>query len=128
MDPINLNHKSSSPEITHLSWGRLEIDGKVYKDAKLYPGGVREWNWNETGTRHIPGIQPGDVQELIVLKVQVVILSKGYHQDLHTQKETLKILEDNGIEVHQLQTEEAVRLYNQIRIEKKVGALIHSTC
>ena len=30
------------------------------KDFKLYPGGGREWDWNETGTRHVPGIQPGD--------------------------------------------------------------------
>ncbi len=47
-----------SPKITHLSWGRLEVEGQdgPFKDAKLYPGGAREWDWNETGTSHEPGI------------------------------------------------------------------------
>src|SRR5512133_110658 len=38
-----------SPRINHVSWGRLEVEGKAepYKDAKLFPGGLREWNWRE---------------------------------------------------------------------------------
>jgi hypothetical protein len=38
--------------------GRLEVEGKAepYRDAKLFPGGSREWNWRETGTEHVPGI------------------------------------------------------------------------
>jgi hypothetical protein len=69
---------SRSPRITHLSWGRLEIDGyaKPFKDAKLFPGGARAWDWNETGTRHVPGIQPADVEELLTHGARVVVLSK----------------------------------------------------
>ncbi|MGH9762729.1 MAG: hypothetical protein ACREDR_38155 [Blastocatellia bacterium] len=48
-----------SPRINHISWGRMEVEGiGSGKDFKLYPGGGREWNWNETGTQHVPGIQP----------------------------------------------------------------------
>src|SRR6516165_7348109 len=49
-----------SPQITHVSWGRLEVEGRTerYKDAKLFPGGSREWNWRETGTEHVPGFSP----------------------------------------------------------------------
>ena len=55
-----------SPRITHISWGRMEVDGLgTGKDFKLYPGGGRAWDWNETGTRHVPGIQPADVAELL---------------------------------------------------------------
>jgi len=36
-----------------------------YKDAKLFPGGSCEWNWRETATEHVPGIQIADVQELL---------------------------------------------------------------
>ena len=56
-----------SPRITHLSWGRLEVEGReaAFKDAKLFPGGARTWDWNETGTRHMPGIQPADVEVAI---------------------------------------------------------------
>jgi hypothetical protein len=35
------------------------------KDFKLYPGGGREWDWTETNTGHVPGIQPADVEELL---------------------------------------------------------------
>ena len=56
----------SSPAITHLSWGKLEVaDHGTFKDAKLWPGGARAWDWSETGTRHEPGIQPADVAELL---------------------------------------------------------------
>ncbi len=55
-----------SPRITRLSWGHLEIEGAhAFRDAKLYPGGAREWDWRETGTHHVPGIQPADVAELL---------------------------------------------------------------
>ncbi len=52
--------------ITRLSWGRLELEaGQRFKDAKLFPGGTREWGWTETGTHHVPGIQPADVEALL---------------------------------------------------------------
>jgi hypothetical protein len=67
-----MKDQKRSPQITHVSWGRLEVEGKAgpYKDAKLFPGGSREWNWRETGTEHVPGIQPADVQELLEPRCQ----------------------------------------------------------
>jgi hypothetical protein len=47
------------------------------KDFKLYPGGGRVWDWRETNTEHVPGIQPADVQELIDNGSKVVVLSRG---------------------------------------------------
>ena len=118
-----------SPRITNLSWGRTEIDGgRSFKDAKLYPGGARAWDWRETGTRHVPGIQPADVEELVARGAEVVVLSKGVWERLQVCPETLRMLEAKGIPVHVLQTEEAVKLYNQLREEQRVGGLIHSTC
>jgi hypothetical protein len=68
-----------SPRVTHVSWGRLLVEGKAapLKDGKLYPGGARQWDWNETGTRHVPGIQPADVEELLAHGAKIVVLSKG---------------------------------------------------
>jgi hypothetical protein len=122
--------KQKSPKIQHLSWGRLEVEGHpgVYKDAKLYPGGSREWDWNETGTRHDPGVQPADAEELLSRGAEVVVLSRGINERLQVQVETVRMLEEKGVEVHILQSEEAVRLYNERRETEAVGALIHSTC
>ena len=55
-----------SPRILAVSWGRVEVEGiGAGKDFKLYPGGGREWDWNGTGTRYSPGIQPANAEELL---------------------------------------------------------------
>lgn len=121
---------SESPGITHVFWGRIEIEGGggPFKDAKLYPGGAREWDWRETGTEHTPGIQPADVEELVENGATVVVLSKGMNQRLQVCPETLDMLKRRGVECHVLQTEDAVRKYNQLAEEERVGGLFHSTC
>jgi hypothetical protein len=118
-----------SPAIAHISWGKLEVAGHgVFKDAKLYPGGARAWDWGETGTRHEPGIQPADVQELLDHGAEVIVLSRGMHKRLQTCPETLDLLQGQGVAVHVLETEEAVAKYEALRGTTRVGALIHSTC
>ena len=118
-----------SPRITRLAWGRVELeDGRCFKDAKLFPGGAREWDWRETGTAHVPGIQPADVEELLEHGATVVVLSKGVMERLRVCPETLRLLEERGIRAHVLQTEKAVELYNTLRGKERVGGLFHSTC
>ncbi len=121
---------ADSPTIRHLSWGRIETENHPpVKDAKLYPGGCRSWDWNEHGTRHSPGIQPGDVEELLQHDPTVVVLSKGIHERLQVPEETLRLLRSNQIPFHVLPTEEAVRLYNDLAAKKnRVAGLFHSTC
>ncbi len=118
-----------SPRITRLSWGQLEIEGaRAFKDAKLYPGGAREWDWRETGTHHVPGIQPADVAELLDHGAEVVVLSKGILERLRVCPETLDLLRDRGIAVQVHQTEKAVACYNELSRRAPVGGLVHSTC
>lgn len=118
-----------TPRIAHLSWGRIEIDGyPPFKDAKVFPGGAREWDWSETGTRHTPGIQPADVDELIEHGATAIVLSKGILQRLRVSPETLNLLADRGIDVDVLQTKAAVKRFNELRKTTPVGGLFHSTC
>jgi hypothetical protein len=118
-----------SPRITHLSWGRIEVaGGPSFKDAKLWPGGVRKWDWKETGTRHRPGVQPADVEELLAHGAEVVVLSQGILEALQVCPETLALLKTKGVPAHVLQTEEAVRLYNELAATQRAAGLFHSTC
>ena len=120
---------SISPKITKLSWGKIEIDGnQIFKDVKLFPGGYREWNWQETGTKHSPGIQYSDVKELLDNGSETVILSRGVLGRLKVQKEVIEQLELESITVYILKTNKAVKLYNELLKTEKVGALIHTTC
>ena len=123
-----MEQDARSPRVTELAWGRLEVEGSNFKDAKLFPGGARAWDWNETGTRHEPGIQPADVEELLERGITAVVLSKGFYGRLGVTPEALRMLEDRGVAAHVRQTEEAIELYNELRETQKVGALIHSTC
>ena len=119
----------TSPKITKLSWGKIEIDGnQEFKDVKLFPGGCREWNWRETGTEHSPGIQYSDIKDILDNGAITVILSRGVLGRLKVQKKVVEKLESEGIIVHIIKTNEAVKLYNKLLRTEKVGALIHTTC
>ncbi|WP_251072553.1 MTH938/NDUFAF3 family protein [Streptomyces sp. ISL-43] len=118
-----------SPQVTALSWGRMEVEGLTPgKDFALYPGGGRAWDWNEHGTRHEPGIQPADVRELLDRGCTAVVLSRGMELRLHTMPETLSLLADAGVDVHVEETTAAVALYNRLAGTERVGGLFHSTC
>lgn len=123
------SERTPSPRVTQVSWGHMTVEGVGEgKDFKLYPGGGREWDWNETGTRHQPGIEAEDVRELLDHGAEIVILSRGMELALHTRPETLAYLAARGITVHVKETNEAVALYNELAETEAVGGLFHSTC
>lgn len=107
----------------------MEVEGLGGgRDFKLYPGGGREWDWAETGTHHVPGIQPFDVQELLDHGSQIVVLSRGMQLALQTSPKTLKVLRARGVAYYIEETKAAVGLYNQLAATEAVGGLFHSTC
>ena len=119
--------------ITHVSWGRMEVaaNGCVYrfKDCKVWPGGAKTWDWNTTDTRHQPGTQPADIEEILDQGVDVMILSLGMQLMLHTCPETDEILRSRGIEYHIEETTQAVEIFNELtRRGRRAGGIFHSTC
>jgi hypothetical protein len=124
-----MNHEGRSPRILEISWGRMTVDGLgIGKDFKLYPGGGRAWDWSETGTRHVPGIQPADVEELLARGATAVVLSQGMEKRLQVDPATCDYLECHSIKVHIAETTEAVRIYNELADGTLVAGLFHSTC
>jgi hypothetical protein len=117
------------PRIARVSWGRMEVEGLgAGKDFKLYPGGGRAWDWAETGTRHSPGIQPADVEELVARGATTVVLSRGMNQRLQVCPDTRRYLEERSIAVHVAETREAIKIYNDLAGGTLVAGLFHSTC
>ena len=119
-----------SPRIEHLAWGRMTVAGVGSgKDFKLWPGGGRPWDWSETGTHHVPGIQPGDVEELLDNGCRTVVLSRGMWLRLKTCPETMDLLAARGVDGHVAETKKAGAIYNQLAAAgEPVGGLFHSTC
>jgi hypothetical protein len=129
MEAAMTDDVQKSPQILGISWGRMEVAGlPAGKDFKLYPGGGREWDWSETGTRHSPGIQPEDVAELLAHGATEIVLSRGMQLQLQVDPRTLKLLDERGVTAHVAETTEAVRLYNELAVAQPVGGLFHSTC
>ncbi len=119
-----------SPAIEHVQWGLIRVEKLGDKsDVKLWPGGGRRWDWTETNTHHVPGIQVADVAELLEHGSEIVILSRGMHLVLQTSPETLAHLKAENVTVHVLETREAAKTYNELAVKGlPVGGLFHSTC
>ena len=119
-----------SPRIAHLAWGSMRVDGLgTGKDFKLWPGGGRPWDWHETGTRHVPGILPADVEELLEHGCEVIVPSRGMLLRLQTAEATVALLEARGVQVRRAETGAAAELYNALADQGvAVGGLFHSTC
>lgn len=119
----------ASPQITDFSWGEVNTSDGSFKDVKLWPGGACGWDWNDTGTKHTPGIQPADVADLVAGGAEIVVLSTGQEERLQVKEETIQYLSESGVEVIVLETNKAVEKYNKLAaVGQPVGALIHSTC
>jgi hypothetical protein len=121
---------ATSPRILGIEWGGIEVEdlGRG-RDMKLWPGGGRDWDWRETGTHHAPGIQVADVQELLDHGSEIVVLSRGMQLRLQTCEETLAFLEGRNVTCRIAETNEAVRIYNDLATRgERVGGLFHSTC
>jgi hypothetical protein len=122
-----------SPLIVAGGWGRLVVAGcpAPLRDAMLYPGGAREWDWRVHGTGHRAGIRPAEIGELLDRGAAEIVLSRGRLGMLRVPPETLLPLAARGIRVHVLTTAAAIERYNALAAERparRVGALIHSTC
>ncbi len=124
------NNELRSPSINHISWSRMDVEGVGKgKDFKLWPGGGRQWDWRETGTHHVPGIQPADVKELLDNGSQIIVLSRGMWLALQTCQETIDLLDGKHIPVHIAETKAAADIYNELASDgEAVGGLFHSTC
>lgn len=120
----------ASPRILSIGWGKMDVEsiGKG-KDFKIWPGGGRAWNWDETGTNHSDGIQVADVMELVEHSCQTIILTRGIFSRLKVAPETTAFLQEKGIEAIVTDTKRGVQIYNE-KVERKVrvGGLFHSTC
>jgi hypothetical protein len=128
-----MNNDLYTTEITNLSWGRIEVTVKGkslrFRDCKVWPGGATDWDWNDTGTRHQPGIQPEDIEDILSHDIEVMILSRGMNSRLRILPETEKLLYSRGIEYHTEQTTRAIEMFNKLmRQGRKVGGIFHSTC
>lgn len=121
---------------TACSWGKLIVYvnqmPQEFKDVKVWVGSqnaqAKEWDWKKTGTQHVPGIQPADLNEFID-QVDEVILTRGVEHVLQVPQETIDYVKSKGKVCHTGQTADMIELFNTLVDQgKKVGGVFHSTC
>jgi len=127
---------SLAKKVIFVSWGELCVGEKTFKDCRVKGGFVEAWKWAESGTRHNPGIQIQDFISLLANGnnfVSHLVLSAGVENKLQLSEEARVFLYKMEINFHYLQTEEAIKKFNELIEENyenlnSVAGLFHSTC
>lgn len=137
--PLNsgrMQRTAASLHTTACGWGKLTVYvnnvPQAFKDAKVWVGsqntGAKEWNWKITGTQHVPGIQPADLDEFID-QVDEVILTRGVERVLQVPQQTIDYVKSKEKICHVGETPDMIELFNRLVGQgKKVGGVFHSTC
>jgi len=111
--------------ISQYSFGSIIIDGRNYRsDVIIFPGRINPSWWRKEG--HY--LRPEDLEEVAAAKPSVVVIGTGASGVMHVPAETVKWLEDRGIEVKVARTGEAVDIYNALKDNTEAVAALHLTC
>lgn len=115
---------SSEIAITHFSFGEIVVAGKTFEDDVVIfaDGSVRTL---ATRLNHV--IQLRDIEDLISGPVKMIIVGTGTAKKCSVTDEIKQYAASRKIEVHILDTFEAVKLFNA---SDKAGlaACFHVTC
>ena len=115
---------SKGPAITSYSFGKMIVDGKTYtNELQILPNGtVKEWSPNDP---HY--ILPVDIGEIISSSIKTLIIGNGANGEAAIPDETIKFIKAKSIQVHIMNTHEAVKLFNESSKEA-MGAIFHLNC
>ncbi|HIE33806.1 MAG TPA: hypothetical protein EYP86_01540 [Candidatus Altiarchaeales archaeon] len=112
-------------KINHYEFGRIEINGNIYRnDVIIFPDHIKDNWWRREG--HKLSIE--DLKDMLKEKPEVLIIGTGASGIMKVPKETLGLIRSEGIEPIVKRTNEACRIYNSIAQGKKVIAALHLTC
>jgi hypothetical protein len=102
------------------------IDGMRYEsDLLLYPdGGVDACWWRNQG--HV--LAMADIRPILNGDPELVIAGTGVHGMMRPERDLEKQLKSAGIEFVAQPTQRAVRLFNEMSLDRRVAACLHLTC
>jgi len=112
--------------INAYTFGSIIVDGKKYtSDIIIHPdGSVKDSWWRKEGHR----LSLDDIAELVDSKPEIIIAGTGAY-GLMQPEEGLKIrLQKKGIQFESAPSELAVKRYNDLYNQKRLGACFHLTC
>ena len=113
------------PRVDDYGFGRIVIDGKAYShDVILFwDGRIEKW-WRKEGHK----VCLDDVKTILERKPEVVVFGTGKYGVMKVKDEVRKRLSEEGIEVIELISDDAVRKFNELVGKRKAALAIHLTC
>lgn len=112
--------------IEQYSFGNIVINGGTYiNDIKIIQGKVvPEW-WRKSG--HFVDVD--DIQDILKSKPDILVLGKGSPGQMKSTESLREFLKNNGIELIEEKTSEAVKTFNRLfKAGKNVSAGFHLSC
>lgn len=112
--------------IDSYRFGLMVIDGKKFSnDCIITENNVYGNWWRKKGHE----LAVDDIKEVIEKETpEIVVVGKGKYGLMKILEETENFLKDMGIEIKSGNTDEAVKMYNELREKKKVVGYFHLTC
>ena len=115
----------AAPKINTYEFGRIVIDEQEYsRDVIILPEGVLSNWWRKEG--HSLSIE--DLPAVLAASPEVLVIGQGADNRMLAPMETRLALEAAGMELIVTSTENACKVYNDLREQKRVSAALHLTC
>lgn len=112
------------------SFGEVTIDGVSYGDVLVVGDRILPRNKGTLrrvfGTSH--AVSDEEVKKLLEGDPDVVIIGTGQSGVLRVEKAVEEKIKTAGVELIVLETPQAIRKFNEISRNRKINALIHTTC
>jgi hypothetical protein len=116
---------TSSPHIDSYRFGEIIIDGQAFhKDLILFPERILSNWWRKSGHN----LSTKDIKEVFDAHPDTLLIGQGAYSRMKVPDQTEQALEKAGIEVIAQSSHAACKLYNELRLEKRVALAIHLTC
>ena len=113
-------------QISDYEFGRIAVADKTYtSDVIVAPEQIIDSWWRKQG--HI--LQIEDLDDIVNAKPDMLIIGTGYYGRMQVPDATKRYLEEQGINVLQAKTRDAVTEFNQLQKEyARIVAALHLTC
>jgi hypothetical protein len=108
--------------IEHYSFGNITINGKNYEDIKIKDDKIIPWHYIEHHT-----VTEQDITELID-GIDILVIGTGASGLVKVKEEVLDLAKQKDVAIIIKPTAEACKCFNELSNNKRVAAILHSTC
>jgi hypothetical protein len=117
--------------IDSTQFGEVVIDDKKYHQALIIGDKIEERDYKKLKELFDTAHKIGDweIEALISNNPEIIIIGTGQNGAMSVDEDSAKKLKAKSSELIIAETPQAIEIYNeQVKLGKKVNALIHTTC